>query len=63
MLLNGRSLEQLGLGGSKVCSILSLVMYPKHVHFASLTLMAKYWGPERWAPLNNGIIIAQKVLY
>jgi hypothetical protein len=29
-------------GGSRVCSLLSLVVYPKHVHFASLTLAAEY---------------------
>jgi hypothetical protein len=29
-------------GGSKVCSLLSLVLYPKGVHFASLTLAAEY---------------------
>jgi hypothetical protein len=45
LLLNGYSLERLmlmGGGGSRVCSLLSLVLYPKHVHFASLTLIAKY---------------------
>jgi hypothetical protein len=29
-------------GGSKLCSLLSHVLYPKCVHFASLTLAAKY---------------------
>jgi hypothetical protein len=29
-------------GGSRVCSLLSLVLYPKRVHFASLMLSAKY---------------------
>jgi hypothetical protein len=27
-----------------VCSLLSLIPYPKRVHFASLTLATKYWG-------------------
>jgi hypothetical protein len=27
-----------------VCSLLSLISYPKRVHFASLTLATKYWG-------------------
>jgi hypothetical protein len=26
-----------------VCSLLSLIPYPKHVHFASLALAAEYW--------------------
>jgi hypothetical protein len=30
--------------GSRVCSLLSLVLYPKRVYFASLMLTAKYWG-------------------
>jgi hypothetical protein len=43
LLLNGCSSKRLMLtGGSKVCSLLSLVPYPKHVHFASLMLSAKY---------------------
>jgi hypothetical protein len=33
-----------------VCSLLSLVLYPKRVHFASLTLVAKYWGPDGACP-------------
>jgi hypothetical protein len=28
--------------GSRVCNLLSLVSCPKHVHFTSLTLVAKY---------------------
>jgi hypothetical protein len=27
-----------------VCSLLSLVFYPKRVRFASLMLAAEYWG-------------------
>jgi hypothetical protein len=43
VLLNGCSLEKLMLyGGSRVCSLLSLIMYPKRVYFASLMLTAKY---------------------
>jgi hypothetical protein len=42
MLLNGCSSKRLMLTGSSVCSLLSLVPYPKHVHFASVTLVAKY---------------------
>jgi hypothetical protein len=44
VLLNGFSLKKLMLnGGSIVCSLLNLVMYPKRVYFASLTLTAEYW--------------------
>jgi hypothetical protein len=40
---NGRSMKKLMLNGvSRVCSLLRLVMYPKHVYFASLTLTAEY---------------------
>jgi hypothetical protein len=57
-LLNGCSLEKLMLnGGSRVCSLLSLVLYPKHVYFASPTLTAEYWGSERRMPLNKVISI------
>jgi hypothetical protein len=31
-------------GGSRVYSLLSLVSYPKHVHFNFLTMDAEYWG-------------------
>jgi hypothetical protein len=31
-------------GGSRVYNLLSLVMYPKCVYFASLTLTSEYWG-------------------
>jgi hypothetical protein len=33
-----------GGGGSRVCSLLSLVLYPKRVYFAFLMLTAEYWG-------------------
>jgi phosphate starvation-inducible membrane PsiE len=57
-VLNGRSSEKLMLnGGSIVCSMLSLVLYPKCVYFASLTLIAEYWGSGRHMPLNKGITI------
>jgi hypothetical protein len=40
-----------------VCSMLSLVLYPKRVHYASLTLAAKYWGSGRRMPLSKTITI------
>jgi hypothetical protein len=40
-----------------VCSLLSLVLYPKRVYFASLTLAIEYWGSEWRMPLNKAIII------
>jgi hypothetical protein len=46
-----------------VRSLLSMVLYPKREHFASLTLVAKYWGRRWLAPLTKGIIITQKVLH
>jgi hypothetical protein len=58
LLLNGYSLERLtGGGGSRVCSLLSLISYPKHVHFASLTLTSKYWGSGQHMPLSKTITI------
>jgi hypothetical protein len=43
VLLNGCPLEKpMLMGGSRVCSLLSLVPYPQHVHFASLMLAAEY---------------------
>jgi hypothetical protein len=43
VLLNGCSSEMVMLnGGSRVCSLLSLVLYPKHVYCASLMLTAEY---------------------
>jgi hypothetical protein len=66
MLLNGFPLEQLiakGDGGSRVCSLLSLVSYPKDVHFASLTLAAKYYWPRRCAPQTKGITVTRTVAH
>jgi hypothetical protein len=43
VLLNGCSSEMVMLnGGSRVYSLLSLVLYPKHVYRASLMLTAEY---------------------
>jgi hypothetical protein len=44
-------------GGFRVCNLLSLVLYPKHVYFASLTLTAEYWRSRRRMSLNKGITI------
>jgi hypothetical protein len=44
-------------GGFIVCSLLSLVLYPKHVYFAFLTLMTEYWRSGRRMPLNKAITI------
>jgi hypothetical protein len=41
--------------GSRVCIILSLVLYPKHVYFASLALTAEYWGSGHRMSLNKAI--------
>jgi hypothetical protein len=41
----------------RVCSLLSLVLYTKHVYFASLTLTAEYWGSRWCMPLNKAITI------
>jgi hypothetical protein len=55
---NGSFSEKLMLnGGSRVCGLLSLVIYPKRVYFSSLTLTAEYWGSGRYMPLNKVIII------
>jgi hypothetical protein len=57
VLPNGRSSERLLLmGGSNVCSMLILVMYPKHAHFTSRTLLANYWGLGRCTPLEQAYI-------
>jgi hypothetical protein len=40
-----------------VCSLISLVPYPKHVRFASLTLLAESWGPGGHMPLNKVVTI------
>jgi hypothetical protein len=43
VLSNDCSLEKLMLNGdSRVCNLLSLVLYPKRVYFVSLTLIAEY---------------------
>jgi hypothetical protein len=43
VLPNGRPLDRLLLmGGSNICSLLSLVLYPKHAHSTSRTLSADY---------------------
>jgi hypothetical protein len=58
VLLNDCSSKKLMLnGGFRVCSPLSLVLYPKRVYFASLTLTAEYWGSGRRMPLNKAITI------
>jgi hypothetical protein len=58
VLLNGYSLEKIMLnGGSRVCSLLSLVPYPQHVYFASKTLTIEYWGSGLPMPLNMAITI------
>jgi hypothetical protein len=44
-------------GGSTMCNLLSLVPYPKHAHFTSLTLAAKYWGFKWYMPLSKSITI------
>jgi hypothetical protein len=61
--LGGRSSKKLMLngGGSRVCSLLSLIIYPKRVCFASLTLTAEYWGSGRYMPLNKAITITRIV--
>jgi hypothetical protein len=43
VLLYGCSKKKLMLNeGFRVCSLLSLILYPKRVYFAYLTLTAKY---------------------
>jgi hypothetical protein len=43
VLPNGCSLKKLMLhGGSRVCSLLNLVLYLKRVYFVSLTLTTEY---------------------
>jgi hypothetical protein len=57
-VLNGRSSKKLMLnGGSRVCNLLSLVLYNKHVYFASLMLAADYSGSGWHMPLNKAITI------
>jgi hypothetical protein len=51
VLPNGCSLEKLMLhGGSRACSLLCLIRYPKRVYFASLMLTAEYRGPDCTCP-------------
>jgi hypothetical protein len=62
--LGGRSSKKLmlnGGGGARVCSLLSLIMSPKRVCFACLTLTAEYWGSGRYMPLNKAITITRIV--
>jgi hypothetical protein len=40
-------------GGSRVCNLFSLVLYPKSVYFASLTLTIEYCTSGRHMPLNK----------
>jgi hypothetical protein len=40
-----------------VCSMLSLVLYPKCVHFASLMLASEHRGSGWHMPLNKTITI------
>jgi hypothetical protein len=59
-LLNGCPMEKLmlmGGGGSKVCSLLSLVPYPKRVHFDFLKLSTEYWGSGRCTTLSRSITV------
>jgi hypothetical protein len=44
-----------------VCNLLSLVSYPKHVHFTFLTLATKYWAFERRMSLSKTITITRIV--
>jgi hypothetical protein len=56
VLPNGCSLEKLMLNREfRVCIILSLVLYPKHVYFPPLALTAEYWGSGHRMPLNKAI--------
>jgi hypothetical protein len=58
VLLYGCSSEKLMLNrGSRVCSLLSLVLYPMCVYFAPLMMIAEYWGSGRHMPLNKSITI------
>jgi hypothetical protein len=46
-----------------VRNLLSLVLYPKRVCFASLMLSAKYWEPRLWASLTRILVIPRKVMH
>jgi hypothetical protein len=51
VLLNGCSSKELMLTGSRVYNLLSLVPYPKHLHFTSLTLsQLGTGGPDGGCP-------------
>jgi hypothetical protein len=39
-------LKKANANGGQECTACLVVPYPKHVHFASLTLVAKYWGVQ-----------------
>jgi hypothetical protein len=44
-VLNGCSSKKVMLNGeSRVCNLLSQIIYPKYVYFTSLTLTTEYWG-------------------
>jgi hypothetical protein len=60
VLTDGRPSERQLLtgGGSDMCSLPSLVLYPKHAHSTSQTLPTDYWGPKCRTPLNRSITIA-----
>jgi hypothetical protein len=54
VLPNDCSSEKLMLNGRfRVFSLFSLIMYPKRVYFASVTLTTEYQGSERRMPLNK----------
>jgi hypothetical protein len=58
VLPNGCSSEKLMLNeGSRVCSLLSLVLYPKRVYYVSLMLTAEYWRSGLRMPLSKAITI------
>jgi hypothetical protein len=58
MLLNDCSLEKIMLNeGFRVCNLLSLVLYPKRVYFASLTLTTEYRGSGQRMLMNKAITI------
>jgi hypothetical protein len=50
------------MGGSGMCSLLSLVLYPKRAHSTSRTLPIDYWGPRCRTALNRSITIIWVVL-
>jgi hypothetical protein len=44
-----------------MCSLLSLVMYPKHAHSIPQPLPADYWGPRCRTSLNRFITTTRVV--